>query len=187
MGPDEQLGLDFEVQRTAWGDWVDPERRKAQARKFMDRAGIARIPNQPWGAGAPEVQRLNALVAELFPDMETATKSENAATVDEFICFVGECYIKFARAEWFDFEWHGREHSLYDSVNPALRWLGDETEEEVTAWELMESVAEHAEFGEAFSVFVDEMREEYARLANSGISRTAASAVSVPTRWGRWR
>lgn len=161
------MGLDFEVQRTAWGDWVDADRRTAQARKFMRRAGIARIPAEPWLSDAPEVQRLNVLVAELFPDMETAAKPENAATVDEFICFVGECYIKFARAQWFDFEWHGRDHSFYDSVNPALRWLGEDAEEEVTAWEIMESVADHAAFGEAFSVFVDEMREEYARFADS--------------------
>lgn len=168
MGTDEQLGLDFEVQRTAWGDWVDPERRTAQARKFMDRAGITRIPNKPWAAGSPEVKRLDALVTELFPDMETAMKPENADVADEFICFVGECYIRFARAEWFDFAWRGRKHSFYDSVNPALRWLVDDDEEEVvTAWELMESVVDHAEFGEAFSVFADEMREEYARLANS--------------------
>src|SRR5690606_26256042 len=85
VGTDEQLGLDFEVQRTAWGDWVDPERREAQARKFMDRAGIARIPATPWPAGSPELERLDALVTELFPDMETAANPENFDTADAFI------------------------------------------------------------------------------------------------------
>src|SRR5690606_2685262 len=27
VAANEQLGLDFEVQRTDWGNWVDPERR----------------------------------------------------------------------------------------------------------------------------------------------------------------
>ncbi len=133
----------------------------------MDRAAIARIPATPWPAGSPEVHRLDALVAELFPDIETTTKPENADTVDEFICFVGECYIKFARAQWFDFEWRGREYSFYDSVNPALRWLGDDDEEEVTAWELMEGVADHADLGDGFSLLADEIREEYDRIAAS--------------------
>ena len=167
MGTDEQLGLDFEVQRTDWGKWVDPERRAAQARKFMDRAGIARIPDEPWPTNSPEVRRLDGLVTELFPDMETAMNPENADTADSFICFVGECYIKFVRAQWFDFEWRGRNHSFYDSVNPALRWLEDDTQEEATAWELMEGVADHAEYGDGFSLLADEMREEYARISNS--------------------
>ncbi|MBF6356059.1 hypothetical protein IU449_16170 [Nocardia higoensis] len=168
MGTDEQLGLDFEVQRTAWGDWVDPERRTAQARKFMDRAGVTRIPNTPWAAGSPEVKRLDALVTQLFPNMETAMRPENSDAADEFICFVGECYIKFARAQWFDFEWRGREHSFYDSVNPALRWLVDDDEdEEVTAWALMEGVANHSKYGDGFSLLADEMREEHDRIAGS--------------------
>lgn len=168
MGTDEQLGLDFEVQRTDWGKWVDPERRAAQARKFMDRAGITRIPNQPWATDSPDVKRLDALVTELFPDMDTAMRPENSDTTDAFICFVGECYIKYARAQWFDFEWRGRDHSFYDDVNPALRWFSDDTEEEVTVWGLMEIVVLHAESGDGFSLLVDEMHEENDRIANSG-------------------
>ncbi|WP_157172001.1 hypothetical protein [Nocardia higoensis] len=168
MGTDEQLSLDFEVQRTAWGDWVDPERRRAQAQKFMDRAGIARIPATPWPADSPEVKRLDALVTELFPDMETATNPENSDTADAFICFVGECYIKFAQAQWFEYRWRGRDHSFYDRVNPGLRWFGDDDAEEgFTMLELMRIVVGHSEYGDGFSLLADEMREEHDRIVNS--------------------
>ncbi|WP_280502641.1 hypothetical protein [Nocardia farcinica] len=167
MGTDEQLSLGFEVEQTAWGRWVDPERRTTQARKFMEHVGIVRIPKKPWPPGAPEVKRIDTLVTELFPDMETATSPENSDIADAFICFVGECYITFARAHWFDFAWQGRQNSLYDDVNPALRWLADEDDEEVTAWELMEGVTEHAVFGDGFTLLADEMRAEYQRLEGS--------------------
>jgi len=169
VGADEQLGLDFEVQRTDWGNWVDPERRTVQARKFMARAAIARIPATPWPAGSPEGHRLDVLIAELFPDIETAKKPENVDTVDEFICFVGECYTKFARAEWFEYRWRGRDHSFYDNVNPGLRWFrDDDTEEGFTVWELMHIVVDHSEDGDGFSLLADEMREEHDRIAHTG-------------------
>src|SRR5690606_8122887 len=73
----DQLGLDFDVEQTAWGRWVDPDRRAAQVRKFLDRAGLEDIPPAPWPEGSPEVKRLDSLLAELFPDMSTAMASEN--------------------------------------------------------------------------------------------------------------
>ena len=164
MGNDGQLGLDFEVEQTEWGKWVDPDRRAAQVRKFMDHAGLQRIPVTPWPADSPDLKRLDAVVTQLFPDMATAMKPENADIADAFICFIGECYFKFAQAHWFDHDWRGREHSFYDHVNPALRWCGDDGEEVVTAWGLMESVAFHYEYGDGFSLLADEMREEYERL-----------------------
>lgn len=157
MGNDEQLGLDFEVEPTEWGKWVDPDRRAAQVRKFLDYAGLQHIPSKPWPEGSAEVKRLDALVTELFPDMATAMKPENADMADAFICFLGECYITFAGAQWYDFEYRGREHSFYDHVNPALRF-GDNTE---TAWGFMESVAAHSEYGDGFSLLADELRDEY--------------------------
>ncbi|WP_431958274.1 hypothetical protein [Nocardia lijiangensis] len=136
---EEQLDLGFEVEQTAWGKWADPDRRKAQARKFMDYAGIRQIPSELWPEDSPEVKRLDPIVAELFPDMETAMTPENADTVDAFICFVGELFIKFAGAEWIEFTWLGREHTFFDHVNPALRY-DTLDEDEDTAWALIKDM-----------------------------------------------
>ncbi|WP_157129000.1 hypothetical protein [Nocardia amamiensis] len=141
MGNDEQLTMDLgvPVEQTAWGKWVDPDRRKAQAQMFMDHAGISRIPSEPWPEGSAEVKRLDPIVAELFPDMVTAMAPENADMADAFICFIGECFIKFAGAAWIEYEWPGREYTFYEGINPALRFDTDD-EDEITAWYLMDSM-----------------------------------------------
>ncbi|MFE7797200.1 hypothetical protein [Nocardia sp. NPDC057440] len=141
---DEQMTMDLgvPVEQTAWGKWVDPQRRAAQAQKFMDHAGINRIPSEPWPEGSTEVKRLDPVVAELFPDMTAATAPENADMTDAFICFVGECFNRFAGAEWIEYKWFGRDYSFYDHVNPALRF--DTLDEDVdTIWGLIESMIEY--------------------------------------------
>ncbi|WP_433599380.1 hypothetical protein ACQPXH_27555 [Nocardia sp. CA-135953] len=171
MGNNEQLGLDFEVEQTEWGKWVDPDRRAAQAHKFMDYAGLKGIPSKPWPEASPEVKRLDTVVAELFPNMATAMATENADMADAFICFVGECYVKFARAQWFDFQRGGRERSFYDHVNPALRWWFDDddkdNEEMFTAWSLMDVITLASKFEEGFSSVASELRDSYARHARN--------------------
>ncbi|WP_054816758.1 hypothetical protein [Nocardia arizonensis] len=160
MGNDEQLNLDFHVEQTAWGKWVDPERRAAQARKFMEYAGLQQLPAQPWPEGSPEVKRIDPLVAALFPDMATAMAPENADKVDAFICFMGECFIKYAGAKWFDEEWFGREFTFYDKVTPALL-IDDHDEDVETAWGLMRRMIEHDPevYSGMYSYFAAALRE----------------------------
>lgn len=137
----DQYGLDLgvEVERTAWGEWVDPARRLAAARRFMRLAEIEDLPESPWAPDSSEARRLNPIVEQLFPDLETAMGPENAEMTDAFICFVGECFIAYAGGQWIDYEWPGRECSFYDAINPALR-LDTEDEDELTAWFVMESM-----------------------------------------------
>ncbi|WP_405176962.1 hypothetical protein OG225_21125 [Nocardia sp. NBC_01377] len=139
---DEQLDLGFEVEQTAWGKWVDTDRRTAQVRRFMEHVGLQQLPVQPWPEDSPEVKRLDPVVADLFPDMATAMAPENADIADAFICFMGECFIRYAGAEWIEFEWFGREHSFYDQVNPALRFDTDD-EDEDTVWGLMARLVDY--------------------------------------------
>ncbi|MBF6355263.1 hypothetical protein IU449_12035 [Nocardia higoensis] len=145
MSNDDQLIMDLgvPVERTEWGKWVDPDRREAQVRKFLEHAGISEIPSEPWPEDSAEVRRLNPIVADLFPDMATAMAPENADMADAFICFIGECFIRFAGATWIEYEWFGREHSFYDHVNPALRF-DTADEDEITAWYLMDSMIGYA-------------------------------------------
>lgn len=176
VGNDEQLGLDFEVEQTEWGKWVDPDRRAGQVRKFLDYAGLQRIPSKPWPEGSAEVKRLNSIVAGLFPDMATAMAPENADMADAFICFIGECFIKLAGAKWVEFEWFGRENSFYDHVNPAL--LMDTYDEDVdTAWGLMDSMIDyHPEvYDGMFSQIAKAIREYAADHAEK--RREEASSV----------
>ncbi|WP_378733668.1 hypothetical protein [Nocardia brasiliensis] len=162
MGDDEQLTMDLGVERTAWGKWVDPARRKAQARKFMDYAGIRDIPAELWPEGDPELKRLDAVVAELFPDMATAMSPDRADMADAFICFIGECFIRFAGAQWIDFEWFGREKSFYDHVNPALQ--SDTFDEDVdTAWGLMDDmIGYHPDGYDGMFSYITAALREYA-------------------------
>ncbi|MFI6172403.1 hypothetical protein ACIBCN_36880 [Nocardia sp. NPDC051052] len=176
MSDDEQLTMDLGVERTEWGKWVDPNRRKAQAQKFMDYAGIGEIPAEPWPEDSPEVRRLDPIVAELFPDMATAAAPECADMVDAFICFMGECFVRFTKAEWIEYKWFGREHSFYDHVNPALRF--DTLDEDVdTIWGLMESVIEYdADVHDGMFSTLAEIFREYAAYHQEKLDSEASSA-----------
>ncbi|WP_194836417.1 hypothetical protein [Nocardia sp. XZ_19_369] len=144
MGNDEQqLSMDLSVERTEWGKWVDPERRRAQTQKFMDYAGIREIPAEPWPEDSPEVKRLDPIVAELFPDMATAMAPENADMADSFVCFIGACFEKFAGAKFIAEEWFGREHTFYDDVNPALEMDTGDEEDVVIVWALIGRMMEY--------------------------------------------
>lgn len=166
MENDEQLSMDLgvEVERVEWAKWVDLDRRVAQARKFMDYAGIQRIPSELWNySDSPELiaeqRSADAAVAELFPDMEAVRSPERADMADAFICFLGECFVEYAGAEWYDSP-VGRERSLYKDVNPALRY-GFEGSTDHTAWQLMEIMIENRQQydGRMFTEMVDMMSE----------------------------
>ncbi|WP_454195817.1 hypothetical protein [Nocardia sp. Marseille-Q1738] len=147
MGNDEQMTMDLgvPVEQTAWGKWVDPERRKAQAQKFMDHAGLQRIPPEPWPEGSEEVKRLDPIVAELFPTRAAAAAApDDADMVDAFVCFIGACFEKFAGARFIDEEWFGREYSFYDDVNPALVMDTGDEEDVETVWGLIGRMIEYS-------------------------------------------
>ncbi|WP_040712126.1 hypothetical protein [Nocardia takedensis] len=156
----EQLGLDFEVEQSAWGRWVDPRRRAARAREFMNAAGLAEIPDQPWPPDWPETPRLDAYLAGLFPDLATAMAPQNCRFADAFICFMGECFIRYAGARWVEYPWFGRGRSFYDEVNPALE-IDDADEDVFTAWGHMRDMIGHhtGGWGGMFAYFAESLIE----------------------------
>ncbi|MET8873104.1 hypothetical protein [Nocardia sp. NPDC004604] len=50
MGNDDRLSMDLGVpaERTEWAKWVDPDRRAAQVRKFLEQIGFPDRPLTPW-------------------------------------------------------------------------------------------------------------------------------------------
>ncbi|MEU1546897.1 hypothetical protein [Nocardia sp. NPDC005745] len=153
------MDLGVQVEQTEWGKWVDPNRRAAQVRKFLDYAGLRDIPSEPWPEGDPELSKLDTVVAELFPDMATAMRAENADMADAFICFMGELFIRYAGAHWEDYEWFGRENSFYDHVNPMLEY-GFDTDGD-TAYGLMKLMIDDHDVtdGGMFSGMAEMLRE----------------------------
>jgi len=123
-----------------WTAWVAPKRQRAQARKFLESAGLAEVPGCPWAEDAPEVRQLDAYCARIFPDMPTAMAAENTEIADQCICLIGTLFIRFAGARWAPYEWFGRDHSFYDDINPMLEYPF--TEEGDTAWFLMDFMIE---------------------------------------------
>ncbi|WP_280395543.1 hypothetical protein [Nocardia brasiliensis] len=142
VGDDEQLSMDLGVEQTAWGRWEDPERHAAQVQKFINDAKLERIPSEPWPENSTEIKRLDPVIAEWFPDMAAVMSPEKSDKVDSFVCFLGEMLIRFAGAEWIEYEWFGRDKSLYDDVNPALRFDNFD-EDERTAWSLVKAIVEY--------------------------------------------
>ncbi|NKY86811.1 hypothetical protein [Nocardia veterana] len=158
MSDAEQIGfdIDFDDHTRAWLDWVAPEHRRQQAERFAEYVGLPGIPESPWPEGAPEIDQLSEATARLFPDMETAMSRDRFEAADQFICFLGECFIKFAGAQWFEYTYFGREYSFYEQINPALRYGIDEDSD--TAWGLVSTVVEYG-----FPEVAAQMRDYAAR------------------------
>ncbi|WP_405167125.1 hypothetical protein OG203_19730 [Nocardia sp. NBC_01499] len=140
MSDDEQTTMDLgvPVEQSEWSKWVNADRRKAQARKFMDRVGIQSIPDEFSWFGDVE-DSANAALSEAFPDAELPTPENYSDLVDTFVCFLGEYLNKFAEAEWYDSPVN-RENAIYKNINPALRYRGSE---DATATELLQDILNH--------------------------------------------
>ncbi|KZM68488.1 hypothetical protein [Nocardia terpenica] len=158
------LGVEIDAKTQAWLDWIAPERQEAQVQRFLEYAGLDAIPSEPWPEGAPELAKLSVVVTELFPTMETAMAPENSDTADMFLCFLGECFIKFTGAKWINAPWFGREYSFYDNINPSLEYGVSDTEGN-TAYGLMIDIIEYG-----FSDTAEMLREysdRYAKQQNT--------------------
>ncbi|MEW1739350.1 hypothetical protein AB0346_25715 [Nocardia beijingensis] len=128
MGNDEQLTIDLgvPVERTEWGKWVDPERRAAQVRKFLDRAGFSALPPEPWDFESDEAVQVSDMIVKMLPDVEAITLPENSDIVDQLVCFIGECFIRYLDARWLDLtdmppgynDCEGA--SIYDDIRPGV-------------------------------------------------------------------
>ena len=154
MSDAEQIGfdIDFDEHTQAWLEWVAPEHQAQQAHRFAEYVGLSGIPSEPWPDGAPEIEQLAEVIARLFPDMETAMSRDCVEAADQFICFLGECFIAHAGAQWFEYTYFGREYSFYEEINPALRYGIDEDSD--TAWGLVQSAVD-----DGFPVVAEQLRD----------------------------
>ncbi|MEU2104414.1 hypothetical protein [Nocardia sp. NPDC019255] len=128
MGNDEQLTIDLgvPVERTEWGKWVDPDRRAAQVRKFLERAGFSALPPEPWDFESREAIQISDMIVEIFPNMESVKLPENADVTDQLVCFIGECFIRYLDARWIDLTDMPPGYNdfagilIYDDIRPGM-------------------------------------------------------------------
>ncbi|MCP2276931.1 hypothetical protein SAMN04244553_4051 [Nocardia amikacinitolerans] len=132
MGTDDQLSMDLgvEVELTAWDRWVDPERHAAQARELCNRAALPAMPQEPWDFESREVIQLSETIGELLPDLEAVTLPENADTVDQLVCLIGEWFVRYLDARWIDLNkipsgYNDCELSIYRDVKPGIAFKFD--------------------------------------------------------------
>ncbi|MEV6555634.1 hypothetical protein AB0M22_07955 [Nocardia sp. NPDC051756] len=137
---DEQMSMDLgvPVEPSDWARWVNVDRRKAQAQKFLDRIGIQGIPDEFSWFGDVE-KSANIALSEAFPGMELPTPETRSNLVDPFVCFLGEYLTKIAEAEWYDSP-VDRERTIYENVNPALRCKGSA---DTTVTDLLQDILNH--------------------------------------------
>ncbi|BDT96354.1 hypothetical protein IFM12275_63300 [Nocardia sputorum] len=150
MGNDEQIIMDLgvPVEQAKWGIWVAPDRHAAQVRKFLDRAGLPALPQEPWDFESDEADQISDKIAELFPDVKAVTLPENADNVDQLVCFIGEWFIRYLDARWLDLADMPpgyndcEDFSIYDDIKPgiAFKFQGWKT---CTAELLVYFVVEH--------------------------------------------
>ncbi|WP_330249663.1 hypothetical protein OG874_25500 [Nocardia sp. NBC_00565] len=126
MGNDEQLGLDFEIEQTEWGKWVDSQRRATQVRKLLNRAELPALPSEPWDFESDEAVQISDVIAELFPDIKDAALSESADLLDQLVCFTGEWFVRYLDAQWCNLTDMPsgyndcKDMSIYDGIKPGI-------------------------------------------------------------------
>ncbi|WP_194836090.1 hypothetical protein [Nocardia sp. XZ_19_369] len=128
VGNDEQLSMDLgvPVEKTGWNKWVDPKRHAGQVRKFLDRAGLPALPEEPWDFESHEACEINDMIRTILPDLESVSQPENADIVDQLVCFAGECFIQYLDARWIDLTNiplgynDSKSVSIYDGIKPGL-------------------------------------------------------------------
>lgn len=127
MSDAEQIGfdIDFDDKTQAWLDWVAPGRIQAQVRKFLgDTLTLPELPDGPldWWA-EPLRSRIEEAARVVFPDLEALTAPENHEKADQFVCFLGDMFIRRTGMEWANTpEWGTL---LYSDIGPCVRFAGD--------------------------------------------------------------
>jgi len=168
MSDAEQIGfdIDFDEKTQAWLDWVAPERIRAQIRKFLDETlSLPELPDGPldWWA-APLRSWIEEAVRAIFPDLETLTAPENREIADQFVCFLGDMFIRHTGMEWTNIpEWGTL---LYSDIGPSVRFAGDPVSA-VSIVRMAESAA-RGEAGEQFGFVWGTLDDCARRRTNSG-------------------
>ncbi|WP_280426389.1 hypothetical protein [Nocardia carnea] len=166
---ENQLTMDFgeAIERTHWGKWVDPDRHAAQVQKFLNHAGLQRMPSKLWPENSPDLHQINNVCRGLFPDSDTPYRPENQDMTDTFICFLGACFKKYVDGAWVDHTEYGHDKSFYHGgLNPALRWIDyDGDEDECTVFDYIDSMIDHnLKCGDGFIHITDDLRRKYYNL-----------------------
>ncbi|MEU0504392.1 hypothetical protein [Nocardia sp. NPDC005998] len=124
MGSDDQIGFDieFDEKTQAWLDWVAPERMESRVQEFLTRTVPDMASDSTWWK-PPMSTRIMEAAKELFVDRVGFFAAENRKSADQFIRFLGECYVRRAGYGWMNIpEWGP---PLYDDFGPSVR-LGDD-------------------------------------------------------------
>ncbi|WP_228001041.1 hypothetical protein [Nocardia australiensis] len=121
MGNDEQIGFDieFDDKTQAFLDWVAPERMESAIRAFL----AATLPRMADYADIwwkpPLSTRIMEAAKEKFGDPDAFFAPENRDSVDQFIRFLGECYVRRGGMKWTNRPEWGLP--LYADFGPAVQ------------------------------------------------------------------
>lgn len=88
------------------------------------------MPPELWDDRGYEVDQIGSLLVEWFPNRKAMVDPENSERVDQVVCFIGECLIRYAEGRWFDRRQYDemllfpmgekKVLSLYDGFEPAI-------------------------------------------------------------------
>ncbi|WP_216895640.1 hypothetical protein [Nocardia alni] len=122
----------------AWGAWLDDMDTRLT---HFATVTIPGLPEPFWGD--PAIERICAVFPVFFPTEDTATDPARFETIDVFVRWIGECYIR--RIEGF--VWFSHPHAargIYSGFGPALRHPGRDEDTmfvlEILEWAATESL-----------------------------------------------
>ncbi|GAB2700844.1 hypothetical protein GCM10027089_23770 [Nocardia thraciensis] len=116
--------IEFDDKTQAFLDWVAPDRMESQIRTFLSETleGVADYDADNWWS-PPVSTRIMDAAKLRFGSRDEFLSSEHRDAADQFIRFLGECYVRRAGMEWTNQpDWAG---SLFPDFGPAVRYDDD--------------------------------------------------------------
>ncbi|WP_063043111.1 hypothetical protein [Nocardia pseudovaccinii] len=133
MGSGDQIGMDFgEFDLTQvktqtppgppeWVRWF--RQMDAQLEKFATET-VPGLPEPIWSDAA--IDRVAAVFGEFFPYEDSVTDPEKADIADQFVRWIGECYVHRRGMQWYNHP-HA-SGGRYQGFGPAVREPGNDAE-----------------------------------------------------------
>ncbi|AHH19519.1 hypothetical protein NONO_c47350 [Nocardia nova SH22a] len=166
------MGFVFNRETVTWLNWVEPQRVQRQVDRFVgETLRLVDLPAGPVKWWNPPLRgRLERAVRHVFPDMEAFTARENREIADQFICFMGDMFIRRADMTWVNVVSTGLP--LYSDIGPCVRCR--DTRHVVSMVDVARSVmlaTEPGRFGEVWSMLGRCVRPGAIDGVNSGLDR----------------
>ncbi|WP_280383380.1 hypothetical protein [Nocardia wallacei] len=136
---DEVAQMEADESQPEWQEWLDGIRSRMST--FLT-ATVPGMP-QPWWSN-DALHHIEDVFARFFPDEDSLSNPDKFGIADQFVTYIGECFVRRAGGIWMNLPGEGQP--LYESFGPGV-FFGY-SKDDINCVESLASAAESRDFGE---------------------------------------